>query len=80
MKRTLLSLAIAAIAIGGLVGCASMMQTGEGIIRAMTPENAGILTTAGNFAADTHKKVRGDVLGDNTVIDNDPAKGKAKQQ
>lgn len=57
-----------------------MMRTGESVIRAMTPENAGILTTAGNFAADTHKKVRGDVLGDNTVIDNDPAKGKAKQQ
>lgn len=76
MKRTLLSLAVAAIALLGLAACAPMMRTGEGIIRAMTPENAGILTTAGNYAADTHKKVRGDVLGDTTVIDNDPAKQK----
>lgn len=73
MKRIFLLPAIAAIAIGGLAGCAGMMRTGEGIIRAMTPSDAGILTTAGNVAADTHKKVRNEVLGDPTILASDPA-------
>lgn len=77
MKKSILSMALlAVVSVSTLSGCAGMMRTGEGVIRAMTPSNAGILTTAGNFAADTHKKVRGDVLGDNTVLDSDPAKQK----
>ncbi len=79
MKRTLLSSAIAATAIATLTACAPMMRTGEGVIRSLTPDS-GPLSSIGNYAADVHKKVRGDVLGDNTVIDNDPAKEKAKQQ
>lgn len=80
VKRNLLLALAIATAIGGLAGCAPMMRTGEGVIRAMTPENAGIFTAAGNIAADVHKKVRGDVLGDTTVIDNDPAAKKKEDQ
>lgn len=79
MKRTLLSLAIAALSVGGLAGCASTMRTGESIIRGMTPENGGILTMAGNVAADTYRQARGIAFGDYTTVENDPAKGKVGQ-
>ncbi len=73
MKRTLLVLASVAT-VSLLSGCmATAMKTGEGIIRSMTPANAGILTTAGNTAADTYKMVRGGVLGDTSLAPNDPA-------
>lgn len=52
---------------------ATAMKMGESTIRSLTPTNAGIFTTGGNMAADTYKKVRGSVLGDNSLAHNDPA-------
>lgn len=71
MKRSLLVLILATPFFSGCM--ATAMKMGESTIRSLTPANAGILTTGGNMAADTYKMVRGNVLGDNSLVPNDPA-------
>lgn len=78
MKRTLLVLALATPFLSGCM--ATAMKMGESTIRSLTPANAGILTTAGNTAADTYKTVRGSVLGDTSLAPNDPAANSALRE
>lgn len=63
-----------------LAGCASMMQTGEGVIRSLTPSGDGVLSRIGNLAADVHKNVRGSVFRDKTLVPNDPAASAASPE
>ncbi len=66
MKRSLLVLALA---IPFFSGCmATAMKTGEGTIRSFAG-NGGTL----HYVADVYKGVRSSVLGDTSLVPNDPA-------
>lgn len=70
MKRHI----VLALAISPLLGgcLATTMGTAEGMLRGYAA-GGGVLSRAATFAADVHKGVRQGVLGDPTVVPNDPA-------
>ncbi len=68
-RRIIFALAISPL----LGGClATTMGAAESMLRGYAA-GGGILSRAATVAADVHKGVRQGVLGDSTVVPNDPA-------